>query len=124
MFAYKCGKVKIECEELSGEREVLIAATCNGSQFGGGLQICPIADIADGKMNVVLVDELGGKIKTVKALLALLKGKVLEHPKATHFLTEKIRVTPETPCTVQLDGELYKNLSFEVSLCKGLKFYR
>jgi len=124
LFAYKCNKVKIECEGKTEEREVLITATCNGSQFGGGLQICPVADIADGKIDVITVDELGGKLKTVKALLTLLKGKILEHPAARHFLCERICVTPEVPCTVQLDGEIYKNLRFDVSLKKGLKFYR
>jgi hypothetical protein len=28
------------------------------------------------------------------------------------------------PCAVQLDGELYKNIPFEVQIKKGLKFYR
>ena len=38
------------------EKKVLIAALCNGKQFGGGIPMCPAADIGDGLLNVVVVD--------------------------------------------------------------------
>lgn len=124
MFAYKGCKVTIERDGEREERDLLLAAVCNGSQFGGGLSICPVAALDDGKMNVVTVDCIGGKIKLIKALLALLKGKILEYPATVHTFCERIKFTPALPCTVQLDGELYKNLDFDVRLKQGLKFYR
>ncbi len=124
LFAYKGLPITIESEGQSEKRDVLIAAACNGTQFGGGIAICPVAEVDDGKMDVVIVDCIGGKMKIIKAFIQLLKGKILEYPAAKHFLCERVRFTPDTPCTVQLDGELYTDLHFDVKICKGLQFYR
>ena len=103
---------------------VLLAAACNGSQFGGGIRICPAADVADGKLDVVIVDCLGGKWKIIKAFMALLKGKILEYPAAKHFLCDTVKFLPKQDCAMQLDGELYRGVPFDVKLRRGLKFYR
>ncbi len=124
LFAFKGLPVTIENEGRTEKRDALIAAACNGTQFGGGIVICPVAEVDDGKMNVVIVDCIGGKMKIIKAFIQLLKGKILEYPATTHFLCDRVRFTPDTPCTVQLDGELYTDLSFDVKICRGLQFYR
>lgn len=124
LFAYKGCKVRVESDGVSEERDVLIAAFCNGSQFGGGIEICPVADVEDGKLNAMIVDCIGGKIKIIKAFLTLMKGKIMEYPQKLHFLCEKLQILPQKPCTAQLDGELYKGLDLTVSVKKGLKFYR
>jgi len=70
------------------------------------------------------VDCIGGKWKIIKAFITLMKGKVLEYPLTTHFTCESVRFVPEKPCAVQLDGEVYTDVTFDVRLCKGLLFYR
>lgn len=124
LFAFKGIKVRIESEGVEEERSVLIAAACNGTQFGGGIRICPDAEVADGKLNAVIIDCIGGKLKIIKAFIQLMKGKILQYKATKHFTCERIRFVPETPCTVQLDGELYTDLHFDVSIKSGLKFYR
>ena len=124
LFAFKGIKVEIEADGVVQTRDVLIAATCNGSQFGGGIKICPTAEVDDGKISTVIVDCIGGKWKIIKAFIKLLKGKILEYPLTTHFLCDRVKFMPENKCTVQLDGELYKDLSFEAKICQGLQFYR
>ena len=103
---------------------VLGLAACNGTQFGGGICICPIAEPDDHLIDVVIVDCIGGKWKIIKAFFELMKGRVLQYPLTTHFRCERVKFTTDTPCTAQLDGELYPALTFDVKLCKGLKFYR
>jgi diacylglycerol kinase family enzyme len=70
------------------------------------------------------VDCIGGVWKIIKAFLQLMKGNILNYPATTHFLCDKVRFIPENPCTVQLDGELYKDVDFDVKICTGLRFYR
>lgn len=124
LFCFKNITVEMQHGEDRKEFCALIAAVCNGSQFGGGIKICPSAVIDDGKMNVIVVDDIKGVFKIIKAFMILMKGGILEYPKTTSFLCDKIRFVPKRPCTVQLDGELYKDLDFDITLCKGLKFYR
>jgi YegS/Rv2252/BmrU family lipid kinase len=124
LFAFKGIKVQIEHGDETEEWDVLIAAACNGSQFGGGIKICPTADSKDGKLNAVIVDCIGGKLKIIQAFLELMKGRILEYPLAKHVLCDRLKFTPAMPCTVQLDGELYTGLDFDVTLKSGLNFYR
>ncbi len=124
LFSFKCITLKMQTSGEEKSYRALLAAVCNGTQFGGGIRICPTAEIDDGKLNVVVVDDIRGVFKIVKAFLVLLKGGILEYPKTRSFLCEKVRFVPEKPCTVQLDGELYKELDFDVKLCTGLQLYR
>ena len=124
LFSYKGCALTVESEGKAQERNVLLSAVCNGTQFGGGIKVCPAASIDDGKVDVVTVDCIGGAFKLMSALLVLLRGKILQYPKTTHFLCEKVRFVPKKPCTVQLDGELYENLEMEISVGRGLRIYR
>ncbi|MBQ8283798.1 MAG: YegS/Rv2252/BmrU family lipid kinase [Clostridia bacterium] len=124
LFAFKGYRIEMESEGRKESHSALIAAVCNGAQFGGGIPICPTAEIDDGKINVILVDCIGGVWKIIKAFLQLMKGNILTYPATTHFLCDKVRFVPEYPCTVQLDGELYKGIDFDVKICTGLRFYR
>lgn len=124
MFTFKGIKVDVESEGVQEEHNVLIAAACNGTQFGGGIKICPVAESADGKMNAVLVDFIDGKIKIIKAFIQLMKGKILEYSTAKHFLCDSLKITPKVPCPIQLDGEIYKDIPFIVKIKRGLRFYR
>ncbi len=123
-FVFKGYAIVMKKEDGTEERhEALLAAVCNGSQFGGGIPICPPAEVNDGLMNVMIVDHIKGKWRLIKALLTLMKGKMPQYHRTTHFLCESVRFEPLAPCTVQLDGELYPNLPFDVKIGKGLKMY-
>jgi len=123
LFSFKGYRVHIEAEGVSEDRDVLLCAVCNGSQFGGGIRICPVADPADGKLDVVTVDCIGGKLAIIKAFMELLKGKILEYPLTKHYLVEKVTFIPKQDCPIQLDGELYQHHAFEAKVKRGLKFY-
>lgn len=124
LFKFKGCKVTIKSEGREESHSVLLAAVCNGTQFGGGIQICPDAEIDDGKMGMVAVDCIGGKFKMIHAFLQLMRGKILTYPATTYFTCDKVRFEVEKPCSVQLDGELYNELDFDVTLKQGLLFYR
>ncbi len=124
LFAFKGLPILVESEGVEEKHDALIAAACNGTRFGGGIAICPVANIEDKKFDVVVVDCIGGKMKIIKAFMQLMKGRILEYPATKHFVCDRVRFTPDTPCTVQLDGELYTDLEFCVELGEGVNFYR
>jgi diacylglycerol kinase family enzyme len=123
LFAFKGVRVKIVSDGVEETHDVLICAACNGSQFGGGIKICPPAVEDDGKMDVIVVDCIGGVFKIIKAFIQLLKGRVIEYPLTTYFRCDSVTFLPEKDCPVQLDGEVYHNHGFEAKLCTGLYFY-
>lgn len=123
LFAFKGYPIIVYNDGKEETHDALLAAVCNGSQFGGGIRICPDSVVDDGKIDVVVVECIGSKMKIIKAFIELMKGKILSYHATTHFRAEQVRFQPKTPCTVQLDGELYRGLDFNVKLCKGLKMY-
>jgi YegS/Rv2252/BmrU family lipid kinase len=123
LFAFKGCRVKIIHDGKEETRNVLICAACNGSQFGGGIKICPPAREDDGKLDVIVVGFIKGKWKIVKAFIELMKGRVIEYVLTTYFRCDSVTFLPEKACPIQLDGEVYHNHAFEAKLCTGLKFY-
>lgn len=122
-FVFKGYAIVMHRDGVEEKHDALLAAVCNGSQFGGGIPICPPAEVNDGLMNIMVVDHIKGKWQLMKALMTLMKGKMPQYKRTTHFLCESVRFEPLTPYTVQLDGELYPNLPFEAKIGKGLKMY-
>ncbi|MBR2341033.1 MAG: YegS/Rv2252/BmrU family lipid kinase [Clostridia bacterium] len=123
MFKFKGMDVSYEKNGEVINEKVLIAAVCNGSQFGGGLKVCPNAVIDDNKLEVVIVRHVKGVFKLIHALLQVLKGKITSYHLTDHFYAESLKVSAQ-PCTIQLDGELYDGLNFDAKIHSGLRFYR
>lgn len=124
MFAFKGVEVSFENGGKEETFKGMLAAACNGTKFGGGIQICPAAKIDDGLIDVVAVDFIGGVFSIVKAFAWLMRGKVLDYPLTRHFRAERVSVRTKAPCAVQLDGEIYENLNFSVEVKRGLRVYR
>lgn len=108
----------------SAEHDGLILCACNGHRIGGGIPICPDAALDDGQLDVVLVENVRRRM-IVPALIQLMRGKILEQRYTRHERAERLRAAFAEPATVQVDGELYDNLPFDVRVVPaGLKVYR
>lgn len=104
--------------------QALIACAANGRTFGGGIPIAPKAEIDDGLLDVVIIDGIK-KAAIPHAFLMLMRRKVLDL-KATLFTRQsELTVRADMPMPVQIDGEIYEDLPFDVRLVHGeLRFFR
>lgn len=113
--------------ELNGEKKryrSFIACIANGSCYGGGIPICPVADPKDKVLDFVAVKELRG-LKLIGAFLKLKKGKLLSLPQSTHLEMQDVIIYPQGEYSVNVDGELYDNIPFEVKIVSNtLRVYR
>lgn len=101
-----------------------IACIANGNVYGGGIPVCPPADPTDNKLNFLAVRSMK-KIKIINAFIKLKQGKILKLKQTEHFPCEHVKIKTDLPCTVNVDGELYENIPFEVKIVKNtLKMYR
>lgn len=123
--------VKFKGYEVSFDREGewldmngLLVVACNGKQIGGGIKICPAAEIDDGMIDVMAVQCFPSKWATLSAFIQLMSGKIMTYPHKTYYRCKKVSVRPKSQNTVQLDGELYDGLTFDAEIHSGLKFYR
>ena len=113
--------------EINGEKKdytSFIACIANGNVYGGGIPICPIADPTDNQLDFLIVNKIA-KCKILGALIKLLKGKIMSLPQTEHTKCDKIKITPKAPYIVNVDGELYPDIPFEVEIVKNkLKMFR
>ena len=104
--------------------EALIACAANGKSFGGGIPIAPEAEIDDGLLDVVIVDGIK-KPAIPGAFVKLMKRQVLTLKQTAFKRQTRLTVIADTPMPLQIDGEIYENLPFDVRLIHGaLRFYR
>ena len=101
-----------------------IACVANGYRYGGGIQICPPADATDKKLDFVAIKEMN-KFKLILTFLKLKKGKIMSVKETVHKQVTEIKIDAPLPYTVNVDGELYDDIPFEVKIVSDtLRVYR
>ena len=121
-FEYTNFTAKIDDKEIPYRS--FIACIANGSVYGGGIPICPVANPTDNKLNFVAVKSMA-KLKIIGAFLKLKKGKILSLKQAEHFECSSVDIITDKPCTINVDGELYENMPFSAQIVSNkLKMYR
>lgn len=113
--------------EINGEKtdyRSFIAGVCNGHRFGGGIPICPKAIPSDNILDFIAVKEIP-KRRIPLAFLKLKAGKIFSFKETVHERVNEIKITSSSPLIVNIDGELYENIPFEVKIISNtLKVYR
>ena len=103
----------------------LIACVCNGSQFGGGIPICPDAVIDDGKLELLVAD-CPPRRKIPAALFKLMRGKILNLPITHRVSCTSAQISvPSGSFYAQYDGEIKECKSLTATVVSGkLKMFR
>ena len=101
----------------------LIAALGNGRQIGGGIKLFPDAKINDGYMDLLIVDYVS-RFKIIFAFIKLMLGKINAIKEVTAARVKSVCFTPEAPCSIQAEGEIYDNVKLDAHIVEGgLNFY-
>ena len=75
--------------------------------------------IDDGLMDVVIVDDIP-KLKYPPSFVKVIGGKILDLPTATHRRVDRLKITSDAPMPIQIDGEIYEDLPFDVRVVSGV----
>ena len=104
IFRYRPVHVKLQLDDEAVERDVLVCSVANGRYIGGGIPICPAANLDDGLLDVVLVDNVRrGRIP--KYLIGLMTGKILTFDVTQHRLCRHVVIEAQG-MKVNCDGEI------------------
>ncbi|HEY7373920.1 MAG TPA: diacylglycerol kinase family protein [Polyangia bacterium] len=100
---------------------VMMAAIGNGRFFGGGMKICPDAQLDDGALDLVSVGDMT-RMQVVANLGKLFAGTHLEleqvtHARITHLHAEPVE--PDVSIPVELDGETPGHLPATFDILPG-----
>lgn len=124
LIRFRMYEFRARFNESDAEHKGLIVCACNGTRFGGGIKICPAAALDDGQMNVVIVENVN-KGMIPGALLKSMQGKILGEKITLHKLAPDMHVDFKHAASIQIDGEIYDDLPFDVHVVHNqLKMYR
>ncbi len=97
--------------------EFMVCSIANGRFIGGGIPISPIAEVADGYFDVVVLDNVP-RGKLAGYLPGLMSGKILDFPITKHYRCKKC--TLESPgMRLNIDGEIWPMEKAEFVCCEG-----
>lgn len=121
---YRGTEIAVTVDGETKEYDAMIAAVCNGTQFGGGIPICPVAQIDDGRMELLVVD-FPKRSKILFELIRLMRGKILSRPIVHRISCKEAVIRAAKEKFAQYDGEIFSCESLTARLVSGkLKMYR
>ena len=96
-----------------GKSDLLMLIVANARIFGGGFKVAPHADVADGKLEAVAFANMGFSGR-VSALVRLLRGTHLKHPRVSAVSASRLVYRFTAPPAYETDGEWNQARSAEI----------
>ena len=82
-----------------------MVVVANGKYFGGGMMIAPHADIQDGLLDIVLLEEFN-RLELIRNLPRVYQGNHLSHPKVNIYRGRKVKLHFPEETALEMDGEV------------------
>jgi diacylglycerol kinase (ATP) len=104
------------------EREAMLIAAGNGSSYGGGMLVCPNADLQDGLLDLMILNPVS-KREFVMIFPSVYEGKHIEHPQVEIIRAKEIYIEADAVCYA--DGERVGPMPATISVAeKALATWR
>ena len=101
------------------KKSVFLISIANGIYIGGGMPISPNSKVNDGKLNVVIVNEVKPSA-VFGLLLKFLKGKHINESCAEEYLCDSARLEMLDEGKVQADGEVMEEKVLDCRIRKNI----
>lgn len=105
-------------EDRVVEQRFLFVAFANGPVYGGGMRICPDAEIDDGWLDVCLVGDLS-RFAALRELPGIYQAKHVNNPKVEIVRVRSVRIEGAATTRVHLDGEPFGSVPVHISVMPG-----
>lgn len=113
-FRYQAKMVELSLDGgPASTHRILNVALGNGRYHGGGMHVCPRAQLDDGVLDVTIIEALG-MFTLAKDLPVLYSENIYKHPKVHHARASRIRARSSAKVAIEVDGEAVGTLPIEV----------
>ena len=103
---------RVEVDGTLIEQDALVVSLGNGSSFGGGMKVCPSADMHDGLLSMIWVRGIS-RLTLIRLFPQIYSGRHVRHPAVTERQVGEVRL--DAPGQVAYaDGERVGPLPVEV----------
>ena len=118
LLFYRESRVTITTMEEKKETDCFINTIAVGRRFAGSFFLTPGAVANDGLLDVCMIKKLN-LLQRLKILTMVPKGTHIEDPKVDYYQIDKIHVDFGKKVPYHVDGELYFDTKFEVTVTPG-----
>jgi diacylglycerol kinase (ATP) len=118
IFSYKEQRYNLVSKEKTMRDRYLMISVANGTRYGGGFYVAPLAKPDDGLLNVNMVKPLS-ILKRFQYLPVIEKGNHLCSSYNEHFTTRKINIDSTQIMQAHLDGEYMEAHELTIEILPG-----
>jgi diacylglycerol kinase (ATP) len=93
---------EITMDSMTITTEAMLIAVGNGRSYGGGMLVCPHAQMNDGLFDVMILEPVS-KIEFLKVFPKVFSGSHISHPAVKTYRTQKISISADA--VAYADGE-------------------
>jgi diacylglycerol kinase (ATP) len=101
---FRAARFHITVDRQEHEVPGMLIAVGNGRSYGGGMRVCPDAEVDDGVLDITVVGEVS-KPDFIKTFPKVFTGRHVKHPKVRQFRGAEVSITAERTLQVFADGE-------------------
>ena len=110
-FQPKSYKIVVDGKSL--ETQAMLIAIANGLSYGGGMKVCPAAQLQDGLLDIMILGPVS-KFEFIRIFPSVFKGLHITHPAVSIFQGRSIQITADA--VGYADGERIGNLPLNISI--------
>ena len=95
------------------QTQAMLIAIANGLSYGGGMKVCPAADLQDGLLDVMILAPVP-KLEFIRIFPSVFKGLHITHPAVSILQGRSIQINANA--VAYADGERIGDLPLDVSI--------
>ena len=108
---------EIVLDDRTISTHAMLIAVANGRSYGGGMLVCPDADINDGLFDVMVLRPIS-KIEFLRVFPRVFKGTHVEHPAVEIVRSKQVKITADA--VAYADGERIGPLPVKAECIQGV----
>jgi len=89
--ALRTHSYRMRCDEISLDVEATLVTVANGPSYGGGMNVCPDANLTDGFFDVMVLGKVS-RIELLKVFPKVYTGRHVGHPAVTFYRCREIEI--------------------------------
>lgn len=107
---------RISCDGESFTTRAMLVAIGNGKSYGGGMNICPQAQLNDGLFDVIILEQVS-KVEFLRVFPKVYSGSHISHPKVRSLRAAKVSI--DADAIAYADGERIGPAPISAECIKG-----
>ena len=115
--SFKPRHYEIVLDDRTISTEAMLIAISNGRSYGGGMLVCPQADVADGFFDVMVLHPIS-KLEFIKVFPRVFKGTHITHPAVEIVRSKKVSIVADA--VAYADGERVGQLPITAECVRGV----